>query len=776
VSFVLQRVSGRGLVLNQVAGNLLRIGRGTSAELRSENPAVALDHAAIEGDANGYTINDKGSITGTYVNRKPAESARLTKGDVIEIGDLRIEVQLADPARPLFLRISSTASRAAGRVAPGGVVADEEVDEAPRSRAGGALKAPKIDYVDAFRLKRPYLTKVSLIAFLAVVALAIIAQVTQTGHQTAFMPGGVSSAHARARDANGDPIARNCNACHDPWRGVIDQRCVTCHGKVPHAEAQAETPPCISCHAEHRGALKLALIPDSRCTSCHANLQDHVKAGVVVLPAIAHIGFFGKDHPDFEWPPDTDSLRFNHKRHLQAGGIFNATGQREVLTCTTCHKLVESRANKFDPKPIKFAVDCQRCHKLTFDPRFPDAEAPHGGDPGLVYGFVLAMYAGNSDIVGKSPEEIRRILTSRPPSSPDERAVLNAEQVIKTKCSLCHEIRRNGTQLAATPPVIPTRWLAHANFTHTAHRNLDCESCHGPVHNSSLTSDVMMPARKDCLDCHGSGKQAASTCATCHDYHERSRNLLTKAAAVVTRGPVGQPSTETGGGVGMLGIILVCSIVLLLLVLLIPVGIAIYKRLQMDNEERAAQRRPVAAPQAKAKVPPIAVPPSPAAPPRQQAPVPPPPAPAGEAAPPARPFAPPSEAPRPVEAPVSDATRIVGVDEQAPAAPATEMVQWYGMLLCTAGVLEGQRFIVDEQGFYIGRDPSLSKVVIPDARISKRHTRIIPRDGKVWAIDQSSTNGTFLGKVGGQRVTEVQLKRGDTLVLADGAATFVYQI
>ena len=101
------------------------------------------------------------------------------------------------------------------------------------------------------------------------------------------------------------------------------------------------------------------------------------------------------------------------------------------------------------------------------------------------------------------------------------------------------------------------------------------------------------------------------------------------------------------------------------------------------------------------------------------------------------------------------------------------MVQWNGLLHCTSGALEGQRFIIEDDGFYIGRDPALAKVVIPDSRISKRHVRIVPRDGRVWAIDQGSTNGTFLTD---QRITEVQLKRGDTLVLGDNAATFVYQI
>src|SRR5207244_2658535 len=137
VSFVLQRVTATGLVLNQISGEVLRIGRGTNAELRSDNPAVSLDHAVIESDAAGYFITDKGSITGTYVNRKPAESARLGKGDVIEIGDLRIEVQLADPGRPLFLRVLSTVARKRGA---GELDEDEDAEKPSAPGAGGVIK------------------------------------------------------------------------------------------------------------------------------------------------------------------------------------------------------------------------------------------------------------------------------------------------------------------------------------------------------------------------------------------------------------------------------------------------------------------------------------------------------------------------------------------------------------------------------------------------------------------------------------------------------------
>ena len=49
----------------------------------------SLEHAIIESDSAGYSVTDKGSITGTYVNGKPVESQRLAKGDVIEVGDLR---------------------------------------------------------------------------------------------------------------------------------------------------------------------------------------------------------------------------------------------------------------------------------------------------------------------------------------------------------------------------------------------------------------------------------------------------------------------------------------------------------------------------------------------------------------------------------------------------------------------------------------------------------------------------------------------------------------
>lgn len=217
----------------------------------------------------------------------------------------------------------------------------------------------------------------------------------------------------------------------------------------------------------------------------------------------------------------------------------------------------------------------------------------------------------------------------------------------------------------------------------------------------------------------------------------------------------------------MLSTILTAAAIILLLVLLVPVGVALYQRIKP-----APPRRPEAPPRAAPPPPRVAemkVMPAMKAP---------------EPAPRVAIVDPPTDrvravTERPLAAPdPMDATRMTRLDEkpQESEGGGTEMVEWYGMLRCTAGPLEGQTFIVENEGLYIGRDASMAQIVVNDSRVSKRHLRILPRNGKVWAIDEGSTNGTYLDNATGERITEHQLKRGETLVLAEGAASFVYQI
>lgn len=101
----------------------------------------------------------------------------------------------------------------------------------------------------------------------------------------------------------------------------------------------------------------------------------------------------------------------------------------------------------------------------------------------------------------------------------------------------------------------------------------------------------------------------------------------------------------------------------------------------------------------------------------------------------------------------------------------------YGSIRFISGALTGQRFEIKAEGACIGRDSSLAQIVITDPRISKRHVWIGVKNGCVFIADQGSRNGTFLNDPKSPRVTETNLKVGDTVILGESdVARFEYQM
>jgi hypothetical protein len=101
----------------------------------------------------------------------------------------------------------------------------------------------------------------------------------------------------------------------------------------------------------------------------------------------------------------------------------------------------------------------------------------------------------------------------------------------------------------------------------------------------------------------------------------------------------------------------------------------------------------------------------------------------------------------------------------------------YGTIKFTSGVLAGQQFEVKPEGAYIGREASLSQIIVSDPRISKRHLWLGVREGLVKIVDQDSRNGTFLNDPKSERVTEAILNPGDTVILGESdVARFEYQL
>jgi hypothetical protein len=101
----------------------------------------------------------------------------------------------------------------------------------------------------------------------------------------------------------------------------------------------------------------------------------------------------------------------------------------------------------------------------------------------------------------------------------------------------------------------------------------------------------------------------------------------------------------------------------------------------------------------------------------------------------------------------------------------------YGTIRFVSGVLAGQEFNINPEGSYIGREASLSQIVVPDPRISKRHLWIGVKDGLVRIVDQDSRNGTFVNDPKSERITEATLSTGDTVILGESdVARFEYQM
>jgi len=101
----------------------------------------------------------------------------------------------------------------------------------------------------------------------------------------------------------------------------------------------------------------------------------------------------------------------------------------------------------------------------------------------------------------------------------------------------------------------------------------------------------------------------------------------------------------------------------------------------------------------------------------------------------------------------------------------------YGRIKFVSGVLSGQEFPVNPEGAYIGREASLSQIVVADPRISKRHLWIGVKDGLVKIQDQDSRNGTFINDPRSERITESVLSSGDTVILGESdVARFEYQM
>jgi FHA domain/zinc-ribbon domain len=66
------------------------IGRSPDCDIFLDDVTVSRKHAVLLQEEGRFTIEDQGSLNGTYVNRRRIDSAPLSDGDELQIGKYRL--------------------------------------------------------------------------------------------------------------------------------------------------------------------------------------------------------------------------------------------------------------------------------------------------------------------------------------------------------------------------------------------------------------------------------------------------------------------------------------------------------------------------------------------------------------------------------------------------------------------------------------------------------------------------------------------------------------
>ncbi len=433
---IVRQVAFRGEVRRKtidVAGNQLRIGRGTSNDLHLEDLAVSLNHAVITLDAERCaTLRDVTGTGATYVNQSPVSEQRLQDGDRIRIQGYVLTVTQASPADSLVVT----------------------VEEQPR-----AAEDPSVALMPKLQLAQGRWTHARLAILLSALVLGGAVASWLVGKPGVLMPGSVSLKHAKFAD--------QCDKCHVGWKAVWNlvpnKTCQSCHPAEILApshfgdRALGTAPLCASCHLEHKGHTFLADVRDGQCVQCHGDL----KVKDATIPVATMLRSFTDDHPEFALTvpgsspvrrgrlseksavKDYGHLKLNHEVHL-APDLPSLTG-RETLSCTSCHRL-EPDGRYI--QPMKFERDCMRCHALEFDPQLPGRGVTHGRQPVEVRRELEEIYSAffmrTFPDTAKESGGARR-LPGQPPTAQElyvEGRTERAERILYPpsgkKCLKCH--------------------------------------------------------------------------------------------------------------------------------------------------------------------------------------------------------------------------------------------------------------------------------------------------------------------------------------------------
>lgn len=394
---------------------------------------------------------------------------------------------------------------------------------------------------------RRYYGLLGIAAVLAALAVWMLFNGTIRARQ--YLPGPVSQAHATFGD--------RCAQCHDPFKNVQNEACLKCHETRVHSEFEMRSPRCAECHLEHRGVQAFLATSNASCVNCHQQLVSKRSPPAIQLdiPTFAAHPPFG---PLREGQTDRAAVRFNHRIHLTSDKIAKA----DRLTCVSCHQ--PNSAGTF-MRPIRFEPHCKRCHRQEVQGPTGSIEALHKS-PDVVRADLVAQLSvtGIRDaesifappqrplpgVRGQPIDDSRTLreyqqrwlekletalykpLQELPPAAPG----VHREGLLESNkyCFLCHVPGNDpaaGQVAVIKETRIPRRWLQRAEFSHRSHELIACQECHASAETSELTTDINLPKKERCAQCHvdGATQSAGTGCMSCHLYHDTSKNVALRA-------------------------------------------------------------------------------------------------------------------------------------------------------------------------------------------------------------------------------------------------------
>lgn len=507
------------------------VGRGGKSHIILPSHKLGAEHAKFSREGEKVVALDLGSPTGMRVNGRIVSRAELRHEDKILLGDVE-----------LILRVDGDVAELTWVELLGAPVSDEE-------RLAKKLAQLRIDsYLPSIRT-------LSIVLIIIGVA-ACLAYPLATKKKRQWISGPISNAH---RLIEGD-----CTKCHsEPFKHVQDKECLSCHSMSEHAKGFSGFTEkhaglemrCAQCHMEHNGDHGLVSRDPRFCTSCHANLtslksdtgvenvasfDSHPEFRVAVRDAVGAVTRVSLD--DASRAKDSSQIKLNHKIHLQKD--LEGKDGAVTLECSSCHEL-DAGFKKL--KPIQFDKHCRDCHSLGFDERLPAAEVPHG-DAEAIFPALFAAYSrvvllGEDEELPNPARDMQRDMPGTPKLQPPQIEATGVAGVVesareaevqlftRTGCFLCHSYREKPAEMQTSvnshyeivKPEIPNVWFTAARFSHGAHEEFSCESCHEKTRESTKTSELLLPGKKLCQECHASSRREGyvrSDCLECHSFHD----------------------------------------------------------------------------------------------------------------------------------------------------------------------------------------------------------------------------------------------------------------